>query len=86
MVKHRKQKCTSSAHVSGGHITVKGSCPVKSGGTKVIRVKARKTKHTDVPPQCKGLRKGERRKCAKNICNQRQEPYRSQCKKAAGIR
>ncbi|MFH0837466.1 MAG: hypothetical protein V1870_05015 [Candidatus Aenigmatarchaeota archaeon] len=85
MVKHRKQKCTSSAHVSGGHITVKGSCPVKTGRTKVVRVKARKTKHTDVPPQCKGLKKKTRRACAKRVCAQRPAEYRGACRKAAGL-
>ncbi len=85
MVKHRKH-CTSSAKVVGNHITVKGSCPIKAGGkAKVIRAKVRATKHTDVPPACKGKKGTARRKCAKDICNQRPKAYRSACKKAAGL-
>lgn len=86
MVKHRKHKCTSSAHVSGGHMTVRGSCPVKAGRTKVIRGKVRTTKHADVPPQCKGLKKSKRKACARKVCDQRPVEYRAACKKAAGIR
>lgn len=86
MVKHRKH-CTSSAKVVGQHMTVKGSCPIKAGGkAKVVRVKARATKHTDVPPQCKGLKKRVRKACARRICDQRPVEYRAACKKAAGIR
>lgn len=86
MVKYRKKMCTSSAKVLSGHMTVKGSCPVKVSRTKVVHVKARKTKHTEVPAPCKGLKKKARKACAKKVCAQRPEPYRTQCKKAAGIR
>jgi len=88
MVKHRKKVCTSSVKITGGRMTVKAACPVKGKGkvpcAKPSKVK--RTKHTEVPASCKGLKKKARRVCAKNVCNQRQEPYRTQCKKAAGLR
>lgn len=96
MVKHRKQSCTSSVHKKGHFVEVKARCHI--GKAKLMTASACKhlpkrsakgtkhTIHTDVPPQCKGLRKGERKKCAKRICAQRPEPYRTQCKKAAHVR
>lgn len=89
MVKHRKHVCTSSAKISGGRMTVRASCPTKAGKScKAGRpAKAKRHyKHTDVPPQCKGLKKSKRKACAKRVCSLRPEPYRTQCKKAAGVR
>ena len=89
MVKHRKHKsaCTAHAKVSGNHVTVKATCPVKSKTTTVVkRVKARRTKHTEVPSTCKGLKKKARKECAKRVCAQRPQEYRTDCFKKAGIR
>ena len=89
MVKHRKKACTSSAKVVGSHVTVKATCPIKGGKGKAPcakPLKVRRTKHTDVPASCKGLKKKARKACAKRVCAQRPEPYRTQCKKAAGVR
>lgn len=99
MVKHRRHKsqkaCTSSVHKKGHFVEVKARCHV--GKAKLMTPSAckhlpkskrmtKRTKHTDVPPQCKGLKKKERKDCAKRICAQRPEPYKTDCLKAAGIR
>ena len=97
MVKHRKSKaCTASVHKKGHFVEVKARCHI--GKAKLMTAAACKhlpkrkvkhtksAKHTEVPASCKGLRKKERKDCAKKVCAQRPEPYRTQCKKAAGLR
>lgn len=92
MVNHRKYKkpsgCKSSAKVVGSHVTVHVTCPIKAVRTKLSKKasKVRRTKHTDVPAACKGLKKKARKSCAKRVCEQRPEPYRTDCKKKAGVR
>ena len=88
MVKHRKKVCTSSAKITGGRMSVNATCPVKGKGKVPCAKpsKVRKTKRTSVPASCKGLKKKARKACAKKVCEQRQEPYRTACKKEAGLR
>lgn len=91
MTKHHKRHktCVSTAKIHGSRMVVKGACNVKAGGKTATRTVHHKSKHhrvTDVPAPCKGLKKANRRKCARTVCEQRPKEYRKQCLKAAGLR
>lgn len=94
MVKHRRHKesgCTGSARVTGNHVRVHATLPLK-GGAKAPCTKPKDSKvvrhrrHTEVPAACKGLKKISRRLCVKRVCAQRPGEYREQCLKKAGLR
>ncbi len=98
----KSKACTASVHKKGHFVEVKARCHIGKAKlvtpsvckhlprmTKTMTKPTKKIvrhKVTEVPAACKGLKKKARKACAKDVCNQRQEPYRTQCKKAAGIR
>ena len=95
MVKHRKQPCTSSVHKKGHFVEVKARCHVgkaklttPSTCKRVLKKSTikHKTKRTEVPAACKGLKKKARKECVKKVCSLRQEPYKTDCMKKAGLR
>ncbi|MFH1525759.1 MAG: hypothetical protein ABIG69_03770 [Bacteroidota bacterium] len=92
--KHKKYKkhtgvCTASAHVKKSKVTMKATCPITVKGTKakVVKAKVKHHKRVELPAACKGMKHGSKRnECVKNVCDQRQEPYKTQCKKKAGLK